>query len=88
MPAKPLTKAEAKWLVEVEKLLRACPSKRLGAFTVGDADLHIYDKEVCDAWLAENRMPRDGLDAGELHKKAGSSLGRIATGFQIDSCAG
>lgn len=88
MPAKPLTKAEAKWLADVEKLLLACPSKRLGAYTVGDDELHIYDKEVADAWLAENRLPRDGLDACEQHRKAGSKLGRISTGFQIDSCAG
>lgn len=88
MSAKPLTKAEAKWLSEVEKLLLACPSKRLGAYTVGDAQLHIYDKEVSDAWLVENRLPRDGLDAGEQHRRAGSSLGCISTGFQIDSCAG
>lgn len=88
MSAKPLTKSEAKWLADVEALLLACPSKRLGAYTVGDAQLHIYDKEVSSAWLAANRLPRGGLDASEQHRRAGSELGRIFTGFQIDSCAG
>lgn len=88
MSAKPLSKAESKWLADVEKLLRACPSKRLGAYTTGDDELNIYDKEVSDAWLAENRLSRDVLDAYEQHKRAGSHLGRISTGFQIDSCAG
>jgi hypothetical protein len=86
--AKPLTKAETKWLADVEKLLLACPSKRIGAYTVGDDMLFVYDKEVCDSWLAENRLPRDGLDADALHRRAGSHLGRISTGFKIDSCAG
>lgn len=88
MSAKPLTKAEVKWLSEVEKLLLACPSKRLGAYTVGDAQLHFYDKDVSEAWLLENPLPRNGLDAGEQHRRAGSSLGSISTSFQIDSCAG
>lgn len=88
MSADPLTKAELEWLTAVEALLLACPSKRLGSYTVGDATLFIYDKEVSDAWLAENRLPRDGLDAEEQHRRAGSHLGRISTGFQIDSCSG
>lgn len=88
MPAKPLTKAEAQWLAAVEKLLLSCPSKRLGAYTVGDAQLHFYDKDVANAWLAENDGPRLSLDAGEQHRRAGSALGRISTGLQIDSCSG
>jgi hypothetical protein len=87
MPAKPLTQAEKKWLNDVETLLLACPSKRLGAYTVGDATLYIYDKEVSDAWLAKTRLPRNGLDASEQHRMAGSQVGWISTGFQIDSCA-
>lgn len=88
MSAKPLSKAESKWLADVEKLLLACPSRRLGAYTVGDAELHIYDREVSDAWLVENSRRGDVVDAEEQHKRAGSHLGRISTGFQIDSCAG
>lgn len=84
-----LTKAEKAWLVALEKLFLACPSKRIGAYTVGDDCLYIYDKQVDDAWMAAQR-PRhdDGMDASEQHSKAGSELGRISTGFQIDSCAG
>lgn len=43
-----LTTAEKKWIAEVQALLGACPSKRLGFYTIGDADVFIYnhDKEL------------------------------------------
>lgn len=88
MSAKPLTKAEAKWLADLEKLLQSCPSNRLGAYTTGDTTLHIYDRDVSDAWLAVNHRARDVVDASEQHRRAGSQLGFISTGFQIDSCSG
>lgn len=88
MSAKPLTKAEAKWLADLEKLLQSCPSNRLGAYTTGDATLYIYDRDVSDAWLAVNHRARDVFDASEQHRRAGSQLGFISTGIQIDSCAG
>jgi len=49
MSADPLTKVEARWLAQLEKLLLACPSKRLGAYTVGDPTLNIYDKPAMEA---------------------------------------
>lgn len=88
MSAKPLTNAEAKWLADLEMLLRSCPSKRLGAYTTEDTTLYFYDKEVSSAWLAKNRSSINVLDASEEHRRAGSYLGFISVGFQIDSCAG
>lgn len=86
MPAKALTTAEKKWLKDLEQLLNSLPSKRLGAYTIGDADLIFYEKVVSDAWCAEN--PRKVLDACAQHQAAGSHLATITAGFQIDSCAG
>ncbi|UUZ66357.1 hypothetical protein LP417_35700 (plasmid) [Polaromonas sp. P1-6] len=77
---------QQKWIQELEKLLNSCPSKRLGAYTVGDAALMLYDKDVSDAWCVEN--PRKVLDAFAQHAAAGSHLATITAGFQIDGCAG
>lgn len=38
-----LTPEETKWLKKLQKLLNECPSERLGFYTVGDADLTVYD---------------------------------------------
>lgn len=39
-----LTKEEKRWLRRVQAALDSCPSKRLGFYTVGDADLSVYDR--------------------------------------------
>ncbi|HGW6120853.1 hypothetical protein ACUND9_11355 [Serratia sp. IR-2025] len=38
-----LTKAEKKWLDELQEVLNRCPSKNLGFYTIGDPRLHVYD---------------------------------------------
>nr|WP_250808609.1 hypothetical protein [Neorhizobium tomejilense] len=38
-----LTKEEKKWLADFKALMKACPSKRLGFYTIGDRDLTVYD---------------------------------------------
>jgi len=86
MKAKPLTKKEQKWLDKLEKVMCECPSERLNCFTTGDCNLTFYDKNVSNAWEADN--PRQELDACDLHISAGSFLGEAIGTFQIDSCAG
>ncbi|MBO9427887.1 hypothetical protein [Sulfitobacter sp. R18_1] len=39
-----LTREEKKWLEDVQNLLDKCPSDRLGFFTIGDANLTVYDR--------------------------------------------
>ena len=39
-----LTRAERKWVQELQKVLDKCPSERLGFFTIGDCDVSLYDK--------------------------------------------
>jgi len=84
--AKKLTAAEAKWLASLQRVFQACPSKRLGCYTIGDAGLSFYDKDVATAWREANGDP--SMDAGPLHAAAGSELGDIHTKINIDSCAG
>lgn len=86
MPAKPLTAKEKAWIKEVEAVLARCPSTRLNSYTIGDAEISLYDKPVADAWEQANGYPQ--LDAGQIHERAGSFLGVINFPFQIDSCAG
>lgn len=55
---KPLTAAEAKWVEELEGLLAKCPSNRIGAFTIGDDYIMLYDRsfdnEICDIQNSRN----------------------------------
>lgn len=39
-----LTRAEKEWLAEVQMLLNKCPSDRLGFYTIGDAQVSVYDR--------------------------------------------
>lgn len=83
---KPLTKVEKKWLAELQTVLDKCPSKRLGAYTTGDAVLSIYDKPVFDRYRDAN--PRDERDDVWVHQDIGTKLCVIDTPFQIDGVAG
>lgn len=40
---RPLSKREEAWIRRLQKTLDACPTKRLGFFTIGDPDVSIYD---------------------------------------------
>jgi hypothetical protein len=86
MAAKKLTTAEKKWVDELQAVLNKCPSKRLGAYTTGDADLKIYDKPVFDAYRDAN--PRDDRDDVIVHQEIGTVLDSIDTPFQVDGVAG
>ena len=89
MSAKPLTAAEKKWIAQLEQVLASCPSKRLGAYTVGDADIYLYDKDVLKDWQQRTRRRAlEVLDAAQEHEAAGSNLTILSMPFQVDSCAG
>ena len=38
------TKEEKKWIKRVQRALNACPSDRLGFYTIGDPEIAIYDR--------------------------------------------
>ena len=39
-----MTASETQWLRDMQKLLAACPSKRLGFYTIGDPQVFVYDR--------------------------------------------
>lgn len=39
-----LNKAEKKWLEDLQAVLDACPSKRIGFFSIGDPCISLYDR--------------------------------------------
>ena len=40
---KPLTRTERAWLAEFQAVLDRCPSTRIGFYSIGDANLGLYD---------------------------------------------
>lgn len=66
-----LTPDEKKWIAKLQAVLDACPSKRLGFYTIGDPTVSIYDhtKEAkIDALMRGN----DNLDFPGAVDKAGA----------------
>lgn len=51
--AEPLTKAEVKWLNDLEKLLLACPSDRIGFLAIGDPSLTVVDNGLINQFYLE-----------------------------------
>lgn len=43
---KPMTMKEIHWIARLEKLLKSCPSERLGLVTIGDPSLTVIDDSV------------------------------------------
>lgn len=79
-----LTKAEKKWVKQVNALLAKCPSDRLGFLASGDRYVAIYDRKehyqnICDS----------GIDPVlYLNKCDGHSTDRITFPEQVEAvCA-
>jgi hypothetical protein len=84
MTKRTLTKKEAAWVRELQKVLSECPSARLGFYTIGDPRVSIYDKrldEKIDKLLSKN----DFCSAAE---KCGANLGSIDFPSAVHSTAG
>jgi hypothetical protein len=76
--AKPLTKAERAWLLELEVVLLRCP-KRIELYTTGDAMLTAVD-------ATEFRAVGDKRDYSDFDQYA-CSLGEITSGCKIHGIA-
>ena len=75
----PLTSEEKTWCKKLEKLLLSTPD-RLGLYTIGDRDLHVFD---------EAEATRTGLDIADCAaSSAGLVLERIKCRVNIHSLAG
>lgn len=86
MAAKPLTKAEKEWLSRLQSVLNECPSDRLGAYTMGDQALELYDTGF-DAKIHELT---DDLttDFCQAVLKTESDLGSLSMPFPVHSTSG
>lgn len=86
MSAKPLTKAEAKWIADLQALLNKCPSKRLAAYTIGDPDLVIYDSSFSGA--IDDMLDSSKKDVCQVVAMLGAELASITFPFPVESTAG
>lgn len=77
---KPLTKAEADWIRRLEKVLLACPSKRLGLFTIGDANLTVIDDKIVRKYFLD-------IHDGEADRN-GVVLGYVDSAISIHGVSG
>ncbi|UAN54732.1 hypothetical protein KGP26_29735 (plasmid) [Serratia sp. JSRIV002] len=57
-----LTAEEKKWVKQMNALLKKCPSKRIGFYTIGDNDIGLYDIDHQDAIDAADRDLVRGLN--------------------------
>ncbi|MGL5093702.1 MAG: hypothetical protein ACRC8B_22840 [Aeromonas sobria] len=86
MSAKPLTKAEAKWIAELQALLNKCPSKRMVAYTIGDPELVIYDSSFSSA--IGDILDNSKKDVCQAVTMLGADLASITFPFPVESTAG
>lgn len=70
-----MTKEEAAWVKRLQKVLNTCPSTRIGGYTVGDADITLYDRSREDEINAL-------LDTGEVGE-FGQAVGLVDAEFVI-----
>lgn len=74
---KPLTREEKQWIAQMQALLAACPSSRLGFYTIGDSDVTVFDRNVRDQWYQANGCP--ATDISEEVAKSGADLNTTLT---------
>ena len=86
MVTEPLTKAEAAWIKKVERLLMNPPSNRIGMFTMGDAELRLYDRSR-DSEIDIYHQENHGEFANAV-ENLWADLGSINSACQIHSTAG
>ena len=82
-----LTKAEMKWISDVQRVLDKCPSKRLGFATMGDRDVTVYDTSF--SLDIENHIFSSGTgDFIPTARSMGAVLGEITFPANVESTAG
>ncbi|WP_275076982.1 hypothetical protein [Providencia rettgeri] len=84
-----LTKKELAWIEKVQKVLNECPSERLGAYTIGDTALWLYDlrKEPAITNLMNECCNND--DFCQAAEKLGANFNYyLRFPFAVESTAG
>lgn len=86
MAAKPLTAAEKAWLKKLQAVFDECPSDRLGAYTIGDPWLAIYDRSL------ESKINQHSVNKicefSDSVEALGAGFTTIKTPFAVHSTAG
>jgi hypothetical protein len=83
---KPLNKAERDWLLKLQAVLDECPSSRIGAYTIGDPMISIYDTRF-ESQI--NELTSSGnKDFCSAVAEVGAELGTLKTPFAVHSTAG
>ena len=82
-----LTPEEIKWLRRVQRALDACPSQRIGFYTIGDKDVSLYDKSKDDE-VNEFMDAHSRSDYPAAVEASNADLGTIIFPNQVHSVAG
>lgn len=82
---KPLTAEEEKWVAKLGSVLAECPSDRFISYTIGDADVTIYDKSF-EQEVSE--LCEGGNDVCQAVGKVGCELASVKFPFLVQSTAG
>jgi hypothetical protein len=86
MAAKPLTATEKAWLKKLQAVFDECPSDRLGAYTVGDPWLGIYDRSMEQE--INKHLDNNTCEFGNSVDALGAGFMTINTPFSVLSTAG
>jgi hypothetical protein len=78
-----LNAAEKKWIAELQAVLDACPSKRLGFYTIGDPQISIYDLRK-EEKIGE--VQDRGLDFAAAVEKAGAEIDGTFVHLDFPAC--
>ena len=82
-----LTRKEAAWVARLQAVIDECPSKRPAAYTVGDADITLYDGSK-QAQILAIQDANPSQEFGNAVEAAEATLARVPLPFQIHSVAG
>ena len=82
---KPLSKRETAWIARLQKVLDACPNKRLGFFTIGDQNVTVYDRRF-DSII--EGYPYNNMDFCTVVDELGIDLGTVDFPAEVHSTAG
>ena len=86
MKPKMLTEREIAWLKKLQSVLDDCPSDRLGAYTIGDPVLHIYDRRFEDA--INEKLESGSTDFCTAAATLGADLCEVRTPFPVHATSG
>lgn len=86
MRIKALTKAENDWIKKLQAVLDECPSSRLGAYTIGDPDISVYDRRF-ESQINE-LLDGNTRDFTSAVSDLGAGLGSLKFPFPVHATAG